>query len=78
MEKYALAQNNWGLTLFLRQGLAAWMHAWPRETAAPEKSAPRQYVNSPVVFSEREPSLQTQIALLWADIILNRPREIMI
>jgi hypothetical protein len=35
---------SWGLTLFLRQGLAAWMHAWPRQTGddppIPEPASP--------------------------------------
>jgi hypothetical protein len=36
--------GSWGLTLFLRQGLAAWMHAWPRQRGAdppvPEPASP--------------------------------------
>ena len=77
VEEYAPVRSSWGLTLFLRQGLVAWMHAWPREPTAPENSDTPRLVSGSIDFPERCPSLQTQIALVWADIILNRPREVM-
>jgi hypothetical protein len=78
VEESELVRNQWGLTLFLRQGLVAWMHAWPRDPTTTKKSNTHQFVGCPIDFSERCPSLQTQIALVWADMILNRSREVMI
>ena len=78
VEEFALVRSKWGLTLFLRQGLVAWMRAWPIEPATPKKSDPHQFGDSLIDFSQRSPSLQTQIALVWADMILNRPREVML
>jgi hypothetical protein len=76
VEEYAPVRSHWGLTLFLRQGLVAWMRAWPREPTAPKKSAPPPLGGSPIAFSQRCPLWQTQIALVWADMIVNRPREV--
>lgn len=33
------AGGSWGLALFLRQGLAAWMYAWPQQANRPAASA---------------------------------------
>ena len=74
---YTCLHSSWGLALFIRQGLVAWMHAWPREHTAHENGHADRLVRSTVDFPERSPSLGTQIALVLADIILNRPREVM-
>lgn len=76
-EGYAFLQNSWGLTLFIRQGLVAWMHAWPREHTAHKNGYADRLVSSTVDFAGPTPSLGAQITFLLADIILNRPREIM-
>lgn len=78
MEEYAPVQSSWGLTLFFRQGLVAWMHAWPREhSLTHESSDTHRPVDDSIDLSERSPSLKTQIALVLADMVLNRPWEVM-
>jgi hypothetical protein len=77
VEGYALVRSSWGLTLFLRQGLVAWMHAWPRERTTHENSAGPCFAGSTACLWERSPSLGTQIALVLADMILHRPWEVM-
>jgi len=77
VEAYTPTQSRWGLTLFIRQGLAAWMHAWPREPAIHENGKARRLGSDFIDFPERFPSWETQIILVLADMILNRPREVL-
>jgi hypothetical protein len=65
------------LALFLRQGLVAWMHAWPKEHTPSAKRDTDRLLHSAIGFPEPSLSLGTQIVLVLADIILHRPREVM-
>lgn len=75
MEEYASVRNSWGLTLFIRQGLVAWMHAWPREHAIHEDSNIHRFVSGATDLPEQSPSFKTQIALVLADMIFNRSHQ---
>ena len=77
VQGYAPARSSWGLTLFIRQGLVAWMHAWPRDHTAHENGDRHHPGDSAIDFPERSLSLPTQITLVLADIILNRLPEVM-
>jgi hypothetical protein len=57
VEGYTPVRSSWGVTLFLRQGLVAWMHAWPREHTAHENSDGPRLAGSTIGFLERSPSL---------------------
>jgi hypothetical protein len=62
---------NWGLALACRQGLAAWMRAWPHE------SPPAPKLAGPAVAADTLPAdLRGQIALVMADMILTRQQEV--
>jgi hypothetical protein len=76
IEECVPAQSSWGLTLFLRQGLAAWMHAWPKTPAACETRDTHRLSGSPAALPERSPLWESQIILVLADMILKRPREV--
>jgi hypothetical protein len=77
VEGYAPARNSWGLTLFLRQGLVAWMHAWPRKHVIKENPTGHHLGGSTIGPLELAPSLRTQITLVLADMIFHRPQEVM-
>lgn len=76
MQGYAPARDSWGLTLFLRQGLVAWMHAWPKEQVPFEKYALDRPVHGGVNPLESSLSLGTQLVSVLADILLHRPQEV--
>jgi hypothetical protein len=64
------------LTLFLRQGLSAWMHAWPPqvETDPPAAKSAWSGVFSPSVSS----SLPTQLVMVLANMILTARQEVLV
>jgi len=69
----------WGQALFIRQGMAAWMRAWPAEE--PSKALlPPDFTHA---VSDCLPSvamggeLQRQLARELAQLILHRPQEVM-
>ena len=76
IEEYAPAQSSWGLTLFLRQGLVAWMHAWPQTPAPCQNPDAHRLSGSPAALPERSLLWESQIILVLADMILKRPREV--
>lgn len=69
-------RNSWGFTLFLRQGLVAWMHAWPQEQTTPAPRAADRLEHRAIDLPEPSLSLGTQMVLVVADIILHRPRGV--
>jgi hypothetical protein len=77
VQGYAPVRSSWGLALFLRQGLVAWMHAWPKEHVLSKHRDMDRLVDSRIDFPEPSLSFATQIVLVLADIILHRPREVM-
>ncbi len=68
--------TRWGLTLFLRQGLSAWMHAWPQEVGTdppvPQPALPR--VSRPAVSTSSCPQLVTVLA----NMILTARQEVLV
>jgi len=66
----------WGLSLFVRQGMAAWMKAWPAEallTGTEETVAPKSDRLPPVVMAG---GLQSQLTHELANLILHRQQEV--
>ncbi len=68
--------GSWGLTLFLRQGLSAWMHAWPQQVGTNPSavqpalpSAPSRTVSS---------SLSMQLVTVLANMILTVRQEVQV
>lgn len=67
----------WGLSLFVRQGMAAWMQVWPA-AALPtvlttETVAAEDDLSSPVVMPH---GLQSQLTHELANLILHRQQEV--
>jgi hypothetical protein len=58
-----LAQDRWGLSLLLRQGLAGWMRLWQDPSAGAEPPSG----SHPVPASCRVPDWQQQATLLLAN-----------
>jgi hypothetical protein len=74
--------GGWGLTLFLRRGLVAWMHAWPpgspRGSDRSEAHAGGELVpaeNDPPVRESFPSHLRRPVAALLADMILETRQE---
>ena len=68
------AGRSWGLALFMRQGLAAWMHAWPRQVG---DDPPQPKPTSPGVSSAALPaSVSGQLVTVLANMVLAAKQEI--
>lgn len=66
----------WGLSLFVRQGMAAWMKAWPAEaspTGTAETVASASDRSPPVVMTG---GFQSQLTRELANLILHRQQEV--
>lgn len=68
----------WGQALFLRQGMAAWMRAWPAEELpkAPLSDS-KQAVSDGLPSVAMDGELQRQLAREIAHLILHHPQEVM-
>jgi hypothetical protein len=68
--------GSWGLTLLLRRGLSAWMHAWPQEvdTAPPIPQPALPSVSRPAVSTSFGPQLVTVLA----NMILTARQEVLV
>lgn len=63
----------WGQALFIRQGMAAWMRAWPAEEPPKAPLPDSKQAVSVAMGGER----QQQLARELAHLILHRPQEVM-
>ena len=66
--------NSWGMALFIRQGFIGWMRAWPMcdAPARPKKCRSTGMADTQLLVPS---SLQEQITILLANMILNGRRE---
>jgi hypothetical protein len=64
------------LTLFLRQGLSAWLRAWPQQVGTDPTAAKSAWsgVSSPTVSS----SLSMQLVTVLANMILTAGQEVLV
>lgn len=68
------ASGAWGLALFMRQGLAAWMHAWPRKAG---DDPPVHKRTSPTGTSSVLPtSLSGQLVTVLANMVFTAKQEV--
>jgi hypothetical protein len=65
------ASVGWGLTLACRQGVAAWMRAWPQELPTAPMPA-----GVGTAADTLPANLRGQITLIMADMILTRQPEV--
>lgn len=63
----------WGLNLFMRQGLAAWMQAWPR-SAGSESPAPQRMLSRapPPAFPD---AMSSQLVTVLANMVFTARQE---
>lgn len=69
------ANGRWGLALFIRQGLVAWMQAWPGCSPAGSASAdpmPRRIADRPSLPS----NLRSQITSVLVNMLLGDQRRV--
>ena len=70
----------WGQTLFIRQGMVAWMKAWSTTTPSPseaqaDEAGPQQASsNAVVICGER----QRELTWALANLILHRQQEVLV
>ena len=63
------ASGAWGLALFMRQGLAAWMHAWPQKIGD-DPPGPKHI--APTVTPALPMSLSGQLVTVLANMEIGR------
>jgi hypothetical protein len=71
---------NWGQALFVRQGMAAWMKAWPaieppESAMQPDSSGLEPEASSLITLSGE---LQRHLARELANLILHRQQEVLV
>ena len=67
----------WGLTLFLRRGLVAWMRVWP-QTVSPE---PRREQLAREESEERKglsAGLHDEVVSVWVNMVLHKQEEVLV
>jgi len=67
--------RGWGLTLFLRRGLAAWMRAWPQTSSAtpPREQATPEEPEQRIRLSTE---LRDEVVSVWVDMVLHKQQEV--
>jgi hypothetical protein len=75
LSEYQSNNGNWGMTLFIRQGMAGWMRAWPKADA-PTTSPKYPSENATIIPTAIPTSLREQITILLANMILNGRKEV--
>jgi hypothetical protein len=75
--------GGWGLTLFLRRGMVAWMRAWPPEPSRPSDRSEELLKWIPVSDEKESPEgvfppcLYRSVATLLTDMILEARQEVL-
>ena len=68
------AAGAWGLALFMRQGMAAWMHAWPQQTG--DDPPVPEHAPSVVTPSALPASVSGQLVTVLANMVLTARQEV--
>ena len=66
--------RGWGLTLFLRRGLVAWMRAWP-PVPSPEPQRQETRQGEPEDRLRFSAELRDEVVSVWVDMVLNQQEE---
>lgn len=67
--------RGWGLNLFLRCGLVAWMRAWP-STPPPGRRGDESRQQEPKQGPRFSAELQHEVVLVWVDMVLHHQQEV--
>ena len=68
-------ERGWGLTLFLRRGLVAWMRAWPATSSAKrqaEQARPQEPQERMCSCAE----LRNEVVSVWVNMVLHKQEEV--
>lgn len=69
------ASGTWGLALLMRQGLAAWMHAWPQQS---NDDSPSHKCLLPSVTSSALPaSISGQLVAVLTNMVFTTRQEVL-
>ena len=69
--------RGWGLTLFLRRGLIAWMRAWPQAPPT-EPRRERDRVEEPEKRLRFSADLRDELVSVWVSMVLQLHKEVLI
>jgi predicted Abi (CAAX) family protease len=67
------ASGAWGLVLFMRQGVAAWMHAWPQQVG---DDPPATKPALPTVTLALPTSVSGQLVTVLANMVFTAKQEV--
>lgn len=67
--------RGWGLAVFLRRGLVAWMRAWP-QAPSPARRCEAAPQEEPEQQSRFSAELQDEVVSVWIDMVLNQEEEV--
>ena len=67
--------RGWGLTLFLRRGLVAWMRAWP-QTSSPTRPREQDTREEPEKRMRLSTELRDEVVSVWVDMVLHTQQEV--
>lgn len=70
------ASGSWGLSLFMRRGLSAWMHAWPQRVGD-DPPVPEPVLPS-VPSTALSSSLSMQLVTVLANMVLTARQEVLV
>jgi hypothetical protein len=68
------ASGAWGLAMFMRQGLAAWMHAWPRQDN--DDSPASKHTSSTFASSALPTSVSGQLVKVLTNMVFTARQEV--
>lgn len=68
-------ERGWGLTLFLRRGLAAWMRAWP-QTSSPKRPREPATREEPQEKMHLSTELRDEVVSVWVNMVLHKQEEV--
>jgi len=67
--------RGWGLTLFLRRGLVAWMRAWP-QTSSPTRPREQDTREEPEKRMRLSTELRDEVVSVWVNMVLHKQEEV--
>jgi len=67
--------RGWGLALFVRRGLVAWMRAWP-ETVSPRPRREQATREEPEQRMCLSAELRDEVVSVWVNMVLHKQEEV--
>ena len=67
--------RGWGLALFLRRGLVAWMRAWP-QTSSPKPPRELATPEEPEEKMRLSTELRDEVVSVWVNMVVHKQEEV--